>query len=319
VQYDFSGSAVFQASSSTLLAIGLYAAVAGIDVREIRREWRTVLAAVTLGVVLKAAIIAAAAYFFGAPGAAVAIGLGIALAQIDPLSVAALSDGGHSRLSARGAALLRAWSSFDDPVTVLLMLLVAIPLLSHGIDGFDAASYVVGIGANVGLLAAAYVAHRLRVPALLVLITLTTTSVFFSLPLVAVACAGLFLRTPAIDRWVPSVIRGAFFLSVCMLGTFLRWDIWSVSFGAILGLATCVSQAVAALLLTVSGGFSTRDRVSLMIAQESGITAIILALVLEREFPGAALIIAVAVVTINLVYLVVNRLADGLRFGPDAS
>lgn len=292
--------------------MGLYAAVAGIDVREMRREWRTVLAAVTLGVVLKAAIIAGVAYLFGAPGVAAAIGLGIALAQIDPLSVAALSDAGHSRLSARGAALLRAWSSFDDPMTVLLMLLVAMPFLSHGVEGFDMASYAVGIGANVGLLAAAYVAHRLRVPAILVLVTLVVVSVFFSLPLVAVACAGLFLRAPAIDRWIPSMVRVAFFLCVCMLGTFLRWDVWSVSFGAVLALATCASQAVAAVLLTLPGGFSVRDRISLMIAQESGITAIILALVLEREFPGAALIIAVAVVVINIVYLLVNRLVDEL-------
>lgn len=45
---DFSSSPVFQTSAYTLLAVGLYAAVAGIDVQEMRREWKTVFAAVTL-------------------------------------------------------------------------------------------------------------------------------------------------------------------------------------------------------------------------------------------------------------------------------
>lgn len=258
--------------------------------------------------VLKAIIIALAAYFFGAVGLAAAIGFGIALAQIDPLSVAALSDAGNPRLSARAASLLRAWSSFDDPMTVLLMLLVALPLMSHDASGFSLASYAWGLGTNVGLLALSYAAHRLKIPALPIIATVIFVSVFFNLPLLAVACAGLFLRTASIDRHIATVVRIAFFLSVCMLGTFIVWDARSFLFGGLLAVATCVSQAIAAGLLTIGSGFSWRDRVALMTAQESGITAIILALVLEREFSGAALVIAAAIVAINAIYLFLSLL-----------
>jgi hypothetical protein len=69
---------------------------------------------------------------------------------------------------------------------------------------------------------------------------------------------------------------------------------------------------VAALVLT--GGLPMLDRVHLGLAQQNGVTAVILALVFERDFGGFVAVIAPAILTVNLVHAVANRTADA--WGP---
>ncbi|MEU1160409.1 hypothetical protein ABZ372_06185 [Streptomyces sp. NPDC005921] len=88
-----------------LLAVGLYGSTYGIDLKALRADLRGVVAAVTLGVVLKAALITGTMLLvFHRPEALV---LGVAVAQIDPLSVAAL--GRNDRMSPRARSLLPAF------------------------------------------------------------------------------------------------------------------------------------------------------------------------------------------------------------------
>lgn len=127
---------------TAFLALGLYGSTHAIDLKHLRADLRTVVLAVTVGVVLKAALISAVMLaFFPRPGSLV---LGIAVAQIDPLSVVAL--GRSSRLSSRGRGLLLAWASFDDPVTTLLTIYVAALALSARHDGSSAALDLGGPG-----------------------------------------------------------------------------------------------------------------------------------------------------------------------------
>src|SRR6187402_2138723 len=103
-----------------LLVMGLYASTYSIDLKEARQHVKLIISAVTIGVVMKAAIIGGSlALLFQDPYFLI---LGIAVAQIDPLSVAGLMKG--DRLSKKAKTILYSWASFDDPVTVLLSLYV---------------------------------------------------------------------------------------------------------------------------------------------------------------------------------------------------
>jgi NhaP-type Na+/H+ or K+/H+ antiporter len=115
------GTTGYVVATGLLLAVGLYGSTYGIDLADLRRDLRGVVAAVTLGVVLKAGLISGVIVLaFDRPEYLI---LGIVVAQIDTLSVTALSKDGH--MSQRARSLLTAWASFDDPMTVLLTLYVA--------------------------------------------------------------------------------------------------------------------------------------------------------------------------------------------------
>ncbi|MFF5308213.1 hypothetical protein [Streptomyces massasporeus] len=74
--------------------------------------------------------------------------------------------------------------------------------------------------------------------------------------------------------------------------------------GLLLGTSAFLAQAVVAVLLMplFVRGLSGRDRVLLGIGQQNGLTAVLLALTLERDFPKTVGIVAPAVVTVNLLY-----------------
>ncbi len=74
---------------NTLLAIGLYGSTYGIDLAEARAHVRLILLAITVGVLFKAVLIGLPLWWlFDDPRYLI---LGVAVAQIDQLSVAALN------------------------------------------------------------------------------------------------------------------------------------------------------------------------------------------------------------------------------------
>ncbi|MFJ4282525.1 hypothetical protein [Streptomyces massasporeus] len=74
--------------------------------------------------------------------------------------------------------------------------------------------------------------------------------------------------------------------------------------GMISGVMAFAAQAVVAVLLMplFVRGLSRRDRILLGIGQQNGLTAVLLALTLERDFPKTVGIVAPAVVTVNLLH-----------------
>ncbi|WP_052423940.1 hypothetical protein [Nonomuraea candida] len=290
--------------SSLLLAIGLYGSTHGIDRAEAREHGRLILLAVTIGVLLKAAFIAGVVYLvFRDPRAMI---LAISVAQIDPLSVASVMA--DNRLSARARTILGAWSSFDDPVTVILAF-YAVSLTKPGQDGLSL-SYLADLGLNALFAAAAYALWRLirNAPPLLSYLAAAAAvvSAAWSSLMLGLATAGLYLRLPD-SRWLVRAVAVAFALSTFLMGLLLVGGA-NLMKGAVLGLAAFAAQMLAALVLT--RGLPVTDRVHLGLAQQNGITAIILALAFERDFPGFVAVIAPAIVTVNLLYVLANRLAD---------
>lgn len=131
---------------ASLLAVGLYASTYGIDLKEAKQHFKIILSAVTIGVVLKAAIIGGSlALIFHDPFFLI---LGITVAQIDPLSVAGLMKG--TRMSPKAKTILASWASFDDPVTVILSLYA--PVLVMALTGTDLGSITGSADTSANLL-----------------------------------------------------------------------------------------------------------------------------------------------------------------------
>ena len=337
------GSRWYLPSAGLLLATGLYGSTHGIDRGSVRRDLRTAVIAVTLGVLLKAAFIAGVMVaLFRKPEYLV---LGIAVAQIDPLSVAAMSR--SRRMSDRAKNLLAVWAAFDDPMTVLLSVyfsVVAFRLAgrsgSPGLvpDGGGVSAYLLGIALNVLLCAAAVAvwygsrwawnrhadrSARKRKPAggaarrrdrsrssdvlaLLVVVALVVTAAA-SMLMLAVALTGLLVRTGRFAERVDQAVTGAFLLSSFALGVLLTGGA-SLFTGFVLGVAAFAAQAAVALVIVplTLPRLPRSDKVYLALGQQNGITAIILALALEPDFPGTVGIVGPAVLTISVLYYAAN-------------
>src|SRR3569833_27797 len=86
----FVGSPVYLTSAAVLLGVGLIGSTRDIMFSDVRGRLGTVLSAVTLGVLAKAALIIAVMYAFTG---STAVLFGLAVAQLDPLAVAAMNLG----------------------------------------------------------------------------------------------------------------------------------------------------------------------------------------------------------------------------------
>jgi hypothetical protein len=316
------GSPTFEYGTRVLLAIGLYGAVAGIHLDELRASRRLVLKAVTAGVIVKWLLIGGAFWlYFRHPYAFI---LGLAVTQIDPLSVAHLLGDPRHPLSARGRTILAAWSSFDDPVTVMLiLLLVPLVVIDPSVPASESlAGYGVSLVLTAALVLAALLLNRFargsRTAAAAILVAAMAAAVALNLMLVP-AVLGLFIRLPW-KRTLAGAVSGALVVATLLLGATFTSGIDPVS-GLILGAAAFLAQAVVAAALT--RGLPRSDRVGLALAQQNGITAIILALWIERTYPGAVAILGPAIVVVNLLHALgtytQNRLGPGSEPEPTES
>ncbi|WP_212822895.1 hypothetical protein [Catellatospora sp. TT07R-123] len=306
-------SAAYHWAAYLLLAVGLYGATYGIDLAQARHDRKIIISAVTVGVVVKALII----------GGTMALAwrdplfllMGVAVAQIDPLSVAALM--GDGRMSTRARTVLAAWSSFDDPITVILTVYAAAVAAAFGLGTASAAAgspwplhYLTDLAGNLGLAALAWLAWRhLRTRpwaqyALLIVCAVVAMCTGWML---AMALIGLFARPSALARLLPRITETAMYAAAVALGVLLTGGV-DLAAGAALGAVAFAAQAAVAWPLT--RGMPGQDRWHLAAAQQHGITAIILALTLEIQFTGVVAVIAPAILTANLLHMAVNRLID---------
>jgi hypothetical protein len=360
------GSDQYQQIAVFLLAVGLFSSTHGIDPHEVQSNRRLILMAVTIGVLLKAALISTVMVLvFGKPEYLL---LGIAVAQVDPLSVAATRE--RSQMSERAKAVMAAWASFDDPMTILISF-YCLDLTALLTDSGDSAQqgggsgFLLGLGIdlllNLLLVAVAWVVwqvvrsspglltNRREPTALRGLVQLVALAILLSLAvrwslLLGVAVVGLFFRPDRIVS-LARVCTGALFLATFGLGMVLVNGIRPVE-GTVLGVAAFGAHSLTALLLTRRGrpgmvrrgfapvarrfrfvidsgasvrridvrdggrGYCWQDRGYLALGQQNGITAIILALLLEAEYSGTVATVAPAILLINLMHGVGNALWD---------
>jgi len=352
----FEHSGVYTTIATGLLCFGLYMAGYGIDLKEARKHWRVVTIAITVGVIAKYLIIAGIAYAI-TKDIRYAV-LGMAVAQMDPLSVAALNS--DPRMSRRTKTVLNMWASFDDPVTAL-----ATPVLLSvlaGVGGFQLAA-----GANVNdtllsllpfalvtLGAGGMVVWRRvggRIPATsffddikkelrtnkaegpktaIVHSVLLGATVVRSAPLAALF--SLFCRPAWLGGTVGALLtKTALYGATFLLGMLLSGGV-DIAGGIVLGCATYLSQMIVAWLVIAlsiwitpknsrqkNERFSVQEVWHLALAQQNGITAIVLALVLQPSISIAVSAISLSILIANLANFIGNGVFDKVavpRFWP---
>jgi hypothetical protein len=223
-------------------------------------------------------------------------------------------------MSERAKSLLFAWASFDDPVTTILVVYTGALFIQDAPSGAEGlAAYRDTLLLNAVLVAVAALAwwglRRLPrgpegprgaawVVALVVLAVLLAVAAWQFLML-GVAVAALFFR-PALGRWIDRTTWLALVLATVLLGVLLSGGARPLP-GLALGAAIYGSQVVVSLL--ISRGLSRQDRVALSLGQQNGITAIILALLLQPQVPEAVGTIAPAILVVNVLHAVANGAA----------
>lgn len=308
---------------ATLLAVGLYSSTFGISLRDARVHVALILRAITVGVLLKAFIVGSVlSLVLRDPLGYV---LGIIVAQIDPLATAALMKEG--RMSKRAQTILRAWSSFDDPVTVILSLYI--PVLLAVVTGVawepirgtmhaaGLGGYMLETGINLLFAAGVFVLWILMkrhskatnyVTIILVLLGMygllvgALSIAVFYFWMLGVAVLGLFMRPP-IEKIIDYALHWALSVAAILLGILLVNGI-AVWKGILLGSAAYGAQIVVGLFLTRH--LARRDRWHIALAQQNGITAIILALLFEPYYPGTVAIVGPAIVVTNTLHAAAN-------------
>ncbi|MGI8420538.1 MAG: hypothetical protein ACR2LN_07920 [Candidatus Levyibacteriota bacterium] len=309
--------------TATLLAIGLYSSTFGISISEARRNLRLILTAVTVGVFAKALIIGCVmAFILKNPFGFI---LGIIVAQIDPLSTVALLD--SSRLSKRAKTILAAWSSFDDPVTVIMSLyfpaLIASLVGAHwqpiegtmqsvGLSGYFAETGINIVFATGVFALWMFIKHYAKATRYLIIIfaavamyllvvgSLSIAVYYFWM--LGVAILGLFMRPP-LGKIIHHAVHWAMYMAAILLGILLINGI-NILGGIALGIAAFGAQILVGYLLTHK--LPSHDRLRIAFSQQNGITAIILALLFEPYYSGTIAIIAPAIIVINTLHAAMN-------------
>jgi NhaP-type Na+/H+ or K+/H+ antiporter len=300
----------------TLLAMGLYGGVYAINLKDLHSHKKVIISVITTGVILKSVIIGGLLYLV--TGNILSFLFGIIVAQIDPISVTyLLQKNKQEKLSKSGETVLRAWSSFDDPMTVLLLLYLALPMVSvflnGGILSLNLESYFYELFYNLSFALALFILFqffkeyfkRYKILEIFLLFLIFAGVVYLKLML-AIAIIALFFR-PKIEKYIDKSIVLAFYLSTILLGILLINGI-SLEIGLLLALFTVLSQIISSFILV--NHFSKKDKIYLAFGQQNGITSIILSILIEGFYPGTIAIIAPAIFFINSIYYLLNYLAD---------
>ena len=309
--------------AALLLAVGLYGSTYSIDLRALRADLPGVVAAVTLGVVLKAGLIAGTMMLvFGRPGVSGAR----YRRRPDRPVVGRRPDRQGADVTARPVAadgvgvVRRPDDGPADPVSGGVRLHSGgqrgRPEISRGAGG----DYATGLLFNAVLLAVVVLSwwagrrtlsrlpdipavRRTRAGGAVLLLGAMLVLAALNQLMLGVALAGLVLRAAVLDRAVGRAVGGAYLAAFLTLGLLLAHgvELWP---GFVLGVAAFAAQAVVALgvMPLFVRGLERRDRIALGLGQQNGITAVLIALTLERDFPGTAATVGPAVITVNLLH-----------------
>lgn len=302
-------TSLYQQLIYTILAIGLYGSVHGIDLDELKIHKNIILTAISFGVVFKSLLVGAILFLLlKNPYSFV---LGMIVAQIDPLSVAHLLEGKSKQFSSGARTILRAWSSFDDPMTVLFSLYLYLPLALATTNGnqteFSFSTYFVQLILNLGFSLILYLVYKFVQKDKKLISSLLIVAFLIAVPLklmLSLAIIGLFIR-PQIPA-LPKIVHGAFLLALMILGFLFVPQMSHINIGILLGVLAYTAQIAAAFI--VARKLTFVDKMFLALAQYNGITSIILALIISTTFPQTTTTVASAVITINVLYFIVNNL-----------
>jgi NhaP-type Na+/H+ or K+/H+ antiporter len=296
----------FDTFSSAALAIGIYASVYGIDKEKLLQHIEIIFSVVTIGVIIKISIIGGLLFLI--TGHQLSFLIATIIAQIDPLSVASLQH--KNKLSTDGKTILQSWASFDDPMTIIISLWLAMFLLVDVNSNMnDIVQHAAAIFyENIGLAIVSFIICRLlnyKYTYLVIFVVSIIISIIFELFL-GLAIIALFVR-PSIDDFIDKTVLIAL-LSVSFVTGILIASGVNIYLGILLGVLTVISQIIVSYMFTSK--LTKEDKTRLSFAHQSGITAISLALYFSRSDDEIIGIISIAIIFINIFYLLSNYIID---------
>jgi hypothetical protein len=243
--------------------------------------------------------------------AAISFLAAVAIDQIDPISTATLLQD-KQKMSEDAKGLLRVWSSFDDPVTVIFGFFILLPLVSGKSAGMgsDVASYLIELAMNLVPALLLWLLHRYtnwlqtRRTALL-LMALVLVYAFFTHSYLLAAIAGLLLR-PIPERYFSRVIQALFYAIVFVVGM----AIYSYGINLRLGILLAIVEFFVVQPLTAIALFNgtASDVFRLAYAQQNGLTTLLMGIGFESLGIHVLHILLPAIVAVNLFNLAVNKL-----------
>lgn len=237
------------------------------------------------------------------------------IAQMDPIAAAKSLD--KSKISKKSETILRAWTSFDDPISILFAFYIFLPLLVS--NNFSFSQYFVRIAADlVGCLTVYYcskwlntidtdIKKNLEIIFIVIIIVYSVLSDSFILS----AFAGLFLRPIASEK-LEIIISPIFYFSVIVIGLLSTNRSFDWLSGGILAFSTFFLGQVIVTFLFLKESMANKARV--MFGHQNGMTAILLTVAIEisgsekkRDLLSVTL---PAIILIALFYFMSNYLLD---------
>ncbi|MEM6252950.1 MAG: hypothetical protein AAF821_08505 [Cyanobacteria bacterium P01_D01_bin.156] len=271
---------VLQPAMFIAVAAGLYLNVSEINTSELLKNRAAILAVLLVGVPVK--ILVPGFILFGVSS----FGLGVALlcatviAQIDPILTARNVD--PERFSEKSGTILRCWSSFDDPITVLFAFYVFLPLFFEASSG-SIGSYLFGLCIETlvcGSTARFLYDANIRSQKLGVVATCLSSALLgrFLLP----AALGLAVRPFRNERTKTTLLNWIFWFSAAVIGGLaVGLDInWTA--GLVLGVSTfAIAQPLVSLMFI--RGDSPPNFWRIVFGHQNGMTAILLTIAIELQ------------------------------------
>lgn len=301
--------ALLQPAMYVAIAVGLYLNVAEINLREVRRNLKVIAAVLFLGVPIKIVVPGLLLSFF--LPLSVAMLCATVIAQIDPILAA--KNINPERFSPRAATLMRCWSSFDDPITVLFAFYLFLPQFSP--QPLALPDYFLNLAFEIYISFAIYTISRLWKPlqhGLGAKVIILGTCIVSSMTggLLLPASLGLYLRPFKKERPKTIVLNLIFCFSVLVIGALaanltLRWGV-----GILLAVSTFfLAQPLVTKLFFHNEG---TDTIRVMLGHQNGMTAILLTIALELATENIQLlsITLPAILAIAAFYTISNYITD---------
>lgn len=297
----------FPTLAAFALTIGLYGSVSGIDLAALRTQKRLVIGLITLAVPLQ--ILATGLVMYLMYPAGISFLLAVAIDQIDPLSVNTLLQD-KQKMSERAKTLLRVWSAFDDPITVLFGFLVLLPIVTGRSEGTTISGYLVGLALNLAPAGLLWLIQQktnwfTSRPVALLSLLATLTFAFLSQSYLLAALTGLLLRPIAKEKFQPitDILYNIILFIVGMATASYGVDI---RLGLLLAIAEFFVIQPFTTLIVFNG--TAGDLFRIAFSQQNGLTTLLIGIAFQSLGLNVLPILLPAIIAINTFNLVINRI-----------
>ncbi|NET56262.1 MAG: hypothetical protein F6K47_08850 [Symploca sp. SIO2E6] len=305
----------FQQIMYTAVAVGLYINVISIDTQTFKKNFKTITSIILVGVPLKIFLPGTIIAWLLPGNAQIAYLCATVIAQIDPIAAARFLEG--SKLSKKSETILRVWSSFDDPVTVLFAFYIFLPI-ALATNQFNFGQYFFYILRDIIVCVLTYFLYKkflksqrakkfFDIAIVVIIIGYSSLSGSFLLP----AAIGLFIRPLTGGKIIKVTLDIIFYMSavvIASLATNLTINWFS---GLILAFSTFFLAQIIVTLLFIRD--SNENKIRIMFGHQNGMTAALLTVTLEMsglESNNLFSITLPAIVLVTIFYFTSNSLID---------